>query len=248
MTSSRRSCSKSTSMSGGSSRSLEYETLEQEPALVGRDDRDAEAITDRRIGRRAAALAEDRRFLVARPTHDVVNGQEKRFVFLVGDQRELLVELRVHGFGNAFGPFFARAYESQIAQMLARRRAVRARVRAGIRIFELAQVERAQRGDAQCFGERYRRDRAVRRSAGRRRCRSRIREQRMAGFGDRATDTDRSDRHPADATTAAHMHVHVAGSRPAAIAWRAPSAQSSMRVWRYRRVRDEARRRAMLDP
>ena len=55
ITSSRRSCSKSTSISGGSLRSARDEALEQQVDLAGIDGGDAEAVADRGIGRRAAA-------------------------------------------------------------------------------------------------------------------------------------------------------------------------------------------------
>ena len=82
MTSSRRSCSKSTSMSGGSLRSSERKRSNSS-AFV-RDDRgDAEAIADGGIGRGAAALAEDRLFCFAGKADDVVHSEEIRFVFLI---------------------------------------------------------------------------------------------------------------------------------------------------------------------
>jgi hypothetical protein len=58
ITSSRRSCSKSTSMSGGSSR-LGHEALEHHRADLGVDRGDAEAVAGDRIRGRAAPLAED---------------------------------------------------------------------------------------------------------------------------------------------------------------------------------------------
>ena len=66
------------------------EALEQEVAIARVDVGDAEAVTDRRIGRRAAALAED--VLAAGVSDDVVDGEKIRRVVELGDQREFVVE------------------------------------------------------------------------------------------------------------------------------------------------------------
>ncbi len=61
-------------MSGGSLPLGRDEALEQEIEALGVDRGDAEAVADRGVGRRAAALAED----AALPceAHDVVDGEE----------------------------------------------------------------------------------------------------------------------------------------------------------------------------
>ena len=94
-------------MSGGSLRSFGQEARHQQPAL-GRVHRgDAEREAHRRIGRRAAALAQD----VARAgeADDVVHGQEERFVLELGDQRQLVFDLRDDFRRHAFGPALAHA-------------------------------------------------------------------------------------------------------------------------------------------
>ena len=63
------------------------EALEQQIDAVGIDGGDAEAIADRRIGGRAAALAEDA--ARAGKADDVVNGEEVGRVVEPGDQLEL---------------------------------------------------------------------------------------------------------------------------------------------------------------
>ena len=69
---------------------LADEALEQH-AHSGRIDLgDAERVADRRVRRRAAALAEDS--LRARECDDVVNGEEIRFVLQFRDQRELVLD------------------------------------------------------------------------------------------------------------------------------------------------------------
>ena len=55
---------------------------------------DAQAIADRRIGRRAAALAENP--LIARPADDVVDGQEIVRIAQHFDEGELLADQRLH--------------------------------------------------------------------------------------------------------------------------------------------------------
>ena len=66
------------------------EALEQEVAVARVDVGDAQAVTDRRIGRRAAALAED--VLAAGITDDVMHGEKVRRVFELRDQRQFMVE------------------------------------------------------------------------------------------------------------------------------------------------------------
>ena len=77
------------------------EALEQQIDAVGIDGGDAEAIADRRIGGRAAALAED----AARPREadDVVDGKKVGRVAELGDQFELARHQPAHAFGEAIG-------------------------------------------------------------------------------------------------------------------------------------------------
>ena len=75
------------------------ETLEQKIGAVGIDLGHAEAETDRGIGGRAAALAENA--LRAREAHDVIDGEEIGRVLQLRDQFELVLEIGAHFVGNA---------------------------------------------------------------------------------------------------------------------------------------------------
>ena len=88
MTSSRRSCSKSTSISGGSWRSTDKKRSNRSPAPFRADSRNAKAIADERVGGRAAALAENSfRFC---ETDDVVDGQKISGAIQLFDHRQFL--------------------------------------------------------------------------------------------------------------------------------------------------------------
>jgi hypothetical protein len=101
ITSSRRSCSKSTSMSGGSFARLGDEALEDHGPDLGRDGGHAQRVAGDGIRRRAAPLAED----AARPGEgdDVVDGQEIGLVAQLGDQAQLMVQLLLRTFRDALG-------------------------------------------------------------------------------------------------------------------------------------------------
>src|SRR4029077_20823373 len=122
ITSSRRSCSKSTSISGGSPRFSEMKRANRN-GLFRIDRGDAEAIAHGAVGRRAAALAENFLLLPARVVHDVVHGEEIARVVELGDQGELIVEPLLHVGRNAIGIFVLRiallcARPGEIFQML----------------------------------------------------------------------------------------------------------------------------------
>src|SRR5262249_17528291 len=68
------------------------ETLEQQVDLDRRNVSDAEAITDYRVRRRAAALAPDRRTLSPSELDDLIDRQKKRRIFEIADQPELIIE------------------------------------------------------------------------------------------------------------------------------------------------------------
>ena len=90
---------------------LRDEALEQHAHPRRIDLGDAERVAHRRVGRRAAALAQDA--LAAREGDDVVDGEEVGLVVELGDQRELvldqLADVGGHGFGNAVAPIPPRA-------------------------------------------------------------------------------------------------------------------------------------------
>jgi hypothetical protein len=64
--------------------------FEQEVAIARVDVGDAQAVTDRRIGRRAAALTEN--VLAPGIIDDVMHGEKVRRVFELGDQRKFMIE------------------------------------------------------------------------------------------------------------------------------------------------------------
>ena len=73
---------------------LREEALEEEPHPHRIDRGDAEAVADRRVRGRAAALAED--VLLAAELDDLAHGEEVAAVVELLDERELFVELRAH--------------------------------------------------------------------------------------------------------------------------------------------------------
>ena len=68
------------------------EALEQQVDGIGVDLGDAEAIADHRIGRRAAALAEDRLRQAPRIGDDVMHGQKERGITELADHPQLVIE------------------------------------------------------------------------------------------------------------------------------------------------------------
>ena len=113
------------------------EALEQQVGAVGIDLGDAEAETDRGIGRRAAALAED--FLRTGVADDVVDGEEVGRVGELRDQRQLVLDCRAHFFGQALRIALRRAF---VGQMRQRRLRVRKAVDGLVGIFVAQFVER----------------------------------------------------------------------------------------------------------
>jgi hypothetical protein len=69
------------------------EALEQQVVHRRVDRGDPEAVADRAVRRRAAALAQDRRIEAAREGDDVVDGQEIAREIELLDQLELMIEL-----------------------------------------------------------------------------------------------------------------------------------------------------------
>jgi hypothetical protein len=97
-------------MSGGSLRSRE---MKRSNSIHARrvDLGDAQRVAHRRVGRRAAALAQDA--AAAGEADDVVHGEEIRLVAELGDQRELVLDLRAHLVRRAaFGPALRRPLRS----------------------------------------------------------------------------------------------------------------------------------------
>ena len=165
------------------------EALEEQRRLSGIDLGDAERVAHRRIGRRAAPLAED--FAAAGEGDDVVDGQEVGFVVQFGDQREFVFNLLPDLVGHA-----SRVAHLQAAFDLAGK--VGARCLAGrddfLRVFVAQLVERkmALRGDVQGFGEQFGRI-----EAGEAQARSKVAfavgEERVAGAVDRSFEAQRGE-------------------------------------------------------
>ena len=102
---------------------LRDEALEQQRGVHRVHRGDPEAIAHCRVGRRAAALAEDA--LRARVPHDVVHGEEEGLVALQCDQRQLLLDLLAHLRRNALRVALEQAGFGELAQMAGRRLARR---------------------------------------------------------------------------------------------------------------------------
>ncbi len=95
------------------------ETLEQQLAFFGVHLGDAQAVTDHRIGRAAAPLAQD--LLLARPVHDVGHGQEISLVAELLDQRELFLDLRHPAHRHRARTAPGQPFMRQVAQVADRR-------------------------------------------------------------------------------------------------------------------------------
>ena len=95
------------------------EALEQQVVARRIDRGDAEHVADRRVGGRAAALAED--VLRAGEAHDRVHGQEVGRVVELLDQAELVAQDRRHLVGQALGVALRGALPGQRLQRLLRR-------------------------------------------------------------------------------------------------------------------------------
>src|SRR5882672_5187154 len=118
ITSSRRWCSKSTSMSGGSFLSLEMKRSKSTDMRPGSTS-DAEAVADGGIGRRSPALAEN--FLAAREGDDVLHREEERLVGELLDQLQLVLDGLDDGSRRALGIAARETGEGERPQVRGRR-------------------------------------------------------------------------------------------------------------------------------
>ena len=123
------------------------EALEQQIDLGGIDGGDAQAVADGAVGGGAAALAEDA--LAAGIADDVVDRQEIARIVQPGDERQLLVEQRLHLFRHALGIALGCMQPGEILEMLLRRLARRHRF---VGIFIAQRLQR--KADALCDRER----------------------------------------------------------------------------------------------
>ncbi len=122
------------------------EALEQQRGVHRVDFGDAQAVADRRIGRRAATLAQD--VVRAREADDVVHGEEEGLVAQRFDQDHLFLDLRQNRGRRALGVALARAQGGERAQVRDRCAALGHQF-GRVFVAQLAQAERAPLGDAQ---------------------------------------------------------------------------------------------------
>jgi hypothetical protein len=126
-------------MSGGSSRSALTKRSNRRSTRAG-----SKAVADRRVGRRAAALAQDG--ARAREAYDVVHGQEVGCVAEPVDQRELVVEGRLDRARHAAGIACRRADPGQMGELLLGAAAGVGQL-LGVFVAELVETEAAAFGD-----------------------------------------------------------------------------------------------------
>ena len=182
------------------------EALEQHRHPRRVDFGDAERIADRRVRRRAAALAQDG--FRPREGDDVVDGEEVGLVAELRDERELVLDQGAYFGRNAAAVAVRQAGFGQRAQVRGRRRAGRHDL-LGILVAQLVQRERAAPRD----GERFREQR---RRVDRRQPRPRaqvpfaVGMKRVAAFGERFPEPDRGDG-VLQRAPRARVHVDVAG-------------------------------------
>jgi hypothetical protein len=180
------------------------EALEQHAGARRVHRGDAERVADRRVRGRAAALAQDAAF--ACETDDVVHRQEVGLVAEVGDDRELVLDLRADLFRCALRPALAAALLDQPAQPGPGPLAGRDRIDR-VLVADLVQPEPATRGHPQRLGEPARRIQAGQLVPGAQAALA-VREQRWRGLRHRFFEAQRSER-VLQRAPAAHVHVHV---------------------------------------
>ena len=130
------------------------EAFEQQAAVRRIDGGDAQAIADRGIRRRAAALTEDAAF--AGEGDEVGDGQEVRLVAQLGDQCQLALDLLADRFRRAGGIAALQPLQSELAQP-AGRRLVRRDDLLGVFVAQLIEREATARGEPDGFLEKIRR-------------------------------------------------------------------------------------------
>ena len=189
---------------------LADKALEQQIATMRVYRGDAQAVADRRIGRRAAPLAENAD--AARIAHDVMHGEKVHLVLLVLDQRQFFVQLIAHFPGNALGIASRRALPGQPVQGLRGRHAGKhALLR--IVVADLVQAEAAAPGQLQ---RRLQHGPGIERSQPQTRAQMPlgIGLQRKAAFGHGAPQADRRD-HILQGLARARMHMDIAAGQQA---------------------------------
>ncbi|MDR9160943.1 hypothetical protein FEP45_06023 [Burkholderia multivorans] len=184
---------------------LADEAFEQQRALLGIHLGDAEAITDGRIRRRTAPLAQD--VPAARVFDDVVDSQEERFVAQLRDQIEFIPDLLFHFLRHTLRITFNRAGLGLLFQITGRRMSGRhdlVRILVAQRIeFEMTRIENRTR-----LRDLVRR-KQLRDTRKRTQMLLRIRRERIAALGHRRPEPDRRH-HVLQRLARAPVHRHVA--------------------------------------
>ena len=187
---------------------LADKALEQQIVVFRIYRRNAQAVADRRIGRRSAPLAQNAD--AARIAHDVMHGEKVHLVLLILDQRQLFVQLIVHVLGNALGIASRRAIPGQPGQGLRGRHAGQhALLR--IVVANLVQAEAATPGQLQ---RRLQHDPGIERSQPQTRAQMPlgIGLQRKAAFGHGAPQAYCRD-HILQRLARARMHMDIAAGQ-----------------------------------
>ncbi len=120
------------------------EALEQQIERFRIHAGDADAVADRTVSSRAPALAENPPR--ACEAHDVVNGEEIRFVFELLDQRQLVLDEGANFLRNSGGVSFRGSFPCESGEVLDRRHALRGQL-VGILVAQLVEGERTPLGD-----------------------------------------------------------------------------------------------------
>ena len=181
------------------------ETLKQHAHTRRIDLGHAQAVTDRRVGGRAAPLAQD--VATAGKGDDVVHGQKIHLVLQFGNEFELMLDLLLHMGGHALRVPFARALVGELAQGL-RRCATRQHSLHRVLITQFIQAEAAALRQRLRIGQQFARV-DLRQTLARTQMRFGIGLQPQAAFGHRHAQAHGAD-HILQRLARAHMHMHVA--------------------------------------
>ena len=129
------------------------ETFKQGTAFSRIDSGDAQAIAHRRVGRRAAPLAQDA--LCPRKAHDVMDGDEIHLVLQLNNQRQLVRQLGLDGGGHTARVAQRCALGCQAAQTLRRALLGGGNVtqRIAVQVTDFIEAKAAARCDAKCGGQ-----------------------------------------------------------------------------------------------
>jgi hypothetical protein len=184
------------------------EPLEQHAHPRGIDFGDAERVADGRVGRRAAALAED--VLRAGERDDVLDGEEIRLVFQFRDQRELVLD-QLADLGRAARRRPIPPRQSLLGELAQIRPGSVPRGHDFLRIFVAQFVERKRAALGDRNGLREQCGRIDRREpCARAQMALAIGVQRVAAFGERPLHPDRGEG-VLQRAPGAYVHVDVAG-------------------------------------